>query len=302
MSASKAPEQKAIYWEMLLPHVVPRDREGCFHLTRGRMVIEVVQPVSWEFPTPDGPKVWEANPGDVVVRVRRPANNDEIDLAKALTGVRITHVRIAEIFDDPHALQTALRQTVRQIPKNLLGRTETIRGRRIVIPGSITKATTPPRRQEILGQYAGLMTRAREIRRIQIKIEAGFRTAYQSLVIFYFELTRNPKQLSMIARQLAGLWTYLVRVAAFRPYFDWVHNRPEVQALENAQDVKDQEQLLRLIARAISALEKGWRGIQVQPKEIRNARRRIRSEDEPARGKEGEDNTEGTKTKSRPPR
>lgn len=271
MRNESAPKQTAIYWKRLLLRATPRGKDGDFHQTKGGMVLEVTNPVSIDFYHSRGKKTWQAEPGDVLVRVNQPADEIEIELAHSLTGTSITHATVAERFSDLDALNTALRQNVRHIPKALLGRVEIIRGHRYRIPGSLDLALDEAKKKDIKGQYGGVISRARELRRIQIKIERGFKNAYQSLIVVYRFLETDTISVPQAVRNIEALWKYLNRVATFKPYYSIVHNSEEVQALQTLREIEERKQLLNLISRALPPLEKGFRGIRVQPKEIRSA-------------------------------
>ena len=273
----QALEPTAIYWNLLTSLVVPRGQEGQFYGTREGKVIQVVQPGCIEFQHFSGPAFFEFEPGDVIVRVNQPADEVERKWALALTGREITHVAVAERFSDAYALDTALRQSTRQIPKSLLGRRERIDHHFYRIPGGIDKVFEEAESQKIIGQYGGVIARARALRRIQFKIEGGFRTAYHGLMVAYQELYSDQITTKEADEKTLRTWIYLVRVASFNPYYTIVHSTPEVQRLKSAEPggAYDKVALLRLIKAAIPPLEKGWRGFRVQPQEIRAAWRRL---------------------------
>lgn len=269
-------EQSAIYWSLIHDRRVPRGVQGDFHLAQGQVVLEVARPVRIRFGHWSGPRVWMAPAGALVLKANRPANKWERQYFASLGGGELDYVTIGRLFDGPDALNDALRSTLRHTLRSIGGRREKIREGWIMIPGKVQQVIDELEKEDLKAQYRGVLRKARELRRIQIKIEGGFESACNTLLRVYRGLKEDRISVLVATIRLAGLWPYLDRVASVNPYWPWVHKRRPVVALQNIREIIDKDRLLRVILRAHAALEKGWRGTVVRPAEIARAGRRYR--------------------------
>jgi len=269
-------EQYAIYWDLIYNRRVPRGIVGDFHLARGQVVLEVARRVRIRFGHWSGPRVWIAPAGAFALKANRQPNKWEREYFASLGGGELEYVTIGRLFSGPDALNDALRSTLRHTLRSIGGRREKTLEGWVMIPGRIQRVIDELEKEELKAQYRGVLRKAKELRRIQIKIENGFKSACNILIRVYHDLDEDRISVLVATLRLAGLWPYLDRVASVNPYWPWVHKRRPVVALQNVREITDKERLLRVILRARAALEKGWRGTVVQPAEIARAGRRYR--------------------------
>jgi hypothetical protein len=253
--------------------------DGDFYQSAGRIVIWPLRPVTIKFER-DGKEVtWHAEPGNLILRNSRPLSPAERQYVE-LHGLwpEPKHATIGSLFDDPDALETALRREVRHIPEALIGSADMIRGHLVVRSGALDRALSQAQRREIYAQYVGVINRAKELKRIQDRIELGFTTAYRRLAKWIAELEAvklDGDKVIRIGQAAADQWPYLRRVATIDPYRRWIME-PSVFVLRKLPGGYDQETILFYLTRAQSALQKGWKGRRVADAEVRQARQRAR--------------------------
>jgi transposase-like protein len=277
------PEELAPYWQELLVLSVKRDEDGLFIRTRSWserirdcMVLEVPRNrVHLHLYHPGGKTVsWTARGGDVIIRKWRAATKDEIVAARALTGKEITHVEIAQRVSDPFALYTALRQFGRNILDNILGTREVVLGDITELPGQIDRLLDQVSRSEAIEKAEGVLTKAVELRRILRKTQLGFRTAWTSFGKTYALLKAERITKEEAAHRIASACHYLMKIATFKPFYDWARLE-YVRRLSEAESVENRQELLTMLGRAMGAIRKGWKGIEVDARELDRTRKRI---------------------------
>jgi len=276
LDLEQAAEQYAIYWDLIYGRRVDRGIVGDFHLARGQVVLEVARRVRIRFGHWSGPRVWLAHAGDLVLKANRQPNKWELEYFRSLGGGGLEYVTIGRLFNGPDALNTALRSTLRHTLRSIGGRREKTLEGWVMIPGKIQRVIDELEKEELKAQYRGVLRKAKELRRIQIKIESGFKAACNTLLRVYRDLDEDRISVLVATLRLIGLWSYLDQVASVNPYWPWTHKRRSVIALQNIREITDKDKLLRVILRARAALEKAWRGTVVQPAEIARAGRRYR--------------------------
>ncbi len=256
-------KQYAIYWSELLERTVPRDQPGgFFHLSRGRCVIDVAQEVDIRFVHSSGSQRWLASAGDLVLKVNRLPSIGERKLFKSLGGGELQYVTIGRLYSDDDALNTALRATLRHTLRSIGGRREQVLGRWIMIPGKIQRVIDELERTHLEAQYRGVLAKARELRRIQLKIETGFRTAHNSLMEIHDGLRKQKIEKKKAIDSLMRIGRYLETVASVNPYWLMIAD-DHVCRLARANELYYEDDLLSLALRADAAIEKGWRGTRV---------------------------------------
>lgn len=263
----------AAWWNIVVPKIVPRGEEGDFHRTAKGIFLEVARPVTLDFHTIHGPAVCSLSPGDLVRRATRQLSEAEQSIVFATTGRKYESVRIAVAYRDSTPIDTCMRQLGRHIPNSVKGWHLLIRGMRYYVPGQLDHALDEAAQAHLEGIYAGIIFELRELRRIEIKICRGFETAMATLAAEYSALLTVKRTAAQSAKRIAGLWTYLLRVAAFNPYWTWIRE-PEIAWLADPASVTSQPSMLEHIETAFHALEKAVLGTKVTPREIRKQARR----------------------------
>jgi len=266
--------RKGVYWRVLLDKCVPRGKPGDFHLSGGRCVIDVAQSVHLEFAHWSGLQRWTASAGDVVFKGNRRPNGIESELFRSLGGSELDYVTIGKLYDDDDALNTALRANLRHVLRSIGGRRERVRNHWVMIPGKIQLVIDELEREHLKAQYRGMLAKCRELRRIQRKIEGGFRAAHHALLEMHDDLKHDEVDPESAAVWLRGLTIHLGRtVASVKPYS--IIAADAARIVDGMQSDKNAGMRIGIL-RVDATIEKAWRGTRVQPEEIHRAGRRYR--------------------------